>query len=63
MKLDKTTESLLIFLVSFVILLSAFYVSRVAVIDFVSSEYHQDMDLTGARLSDLVYATVNRTSH
>ncbi|MBE5827319.1 MAG: HD domain-containing protein [Butyrivibrio sp.] len=62
MKLDKTTESLLIFLVVFVILLSAFYVSRVTVVDYVSSEYHLEMDLTGARLSDTVYAVVERTS-
>ncbi|WP_024865353.1 HD-GYP domain-containing protein [Butyrivibrio sp. FCS014] len=62
MKLDKTTESILIFLISFVFIISAYYVSRVAVVDYVSSEYHLEMDLTGARLSDMVYATVKRSS-
>ena len=62
MKLDKTTETLLIYLVALVILLTAFYVTKVFAIDYVSSEYHLDLDMAGARLSDQVYATVVKSS-
>ena len=61
MKLDKTSETMMIFLVSFVILLTAYYVTRVAALNYVSSEYHLELDMAGARLSDLVYATVNKS--
>ena len=61
MKLDKTTETLLIFIAAFVILLTAFYVDRVCADNNVSSEYTIDMSLTGARLSDGVYATVTKS--
>ena len=40
MKLDKTTETMMVFFVSFVILLTAYYVTRVSTINYVSSEYH-----------------------
>ena len=58
MKLDKTTETLLIFMAAFVILFTAYFVDRVCADNNVSSEYTIDMTLTGARLSDGVYATV-----
>ncbi len=58
MKLDKTTETLLIFMAAFVILITAYYVDRVCSYNNVSSEYTIDITLTGARLSDGVYATV-----
>lgn len=58
MKLDKTTETLLIFMAAFVILITAYFVDRVCSDNNVSSEYTIDITLTGARLSDGVYATV-----
>ena len=58
MKLDKTTETLLIFAAVFVTLVTAYLVERVCADNNVSSEYAIDMSLTGARLSDGVYATV-----
>ena len=61
MKLDKTTETLLIFMAAFVILLTAYFVDRVCADNNVSSEYTIDMTLTGARLSDGVYATVAKS--
>ena len=62
MKLDKTAETMMIFFVSFVILLTAYYVSRVAAIDYVSSEYHLELDIAGARLSDTIFANVSKTT-
>ncbi|WP_022764606.1 HD domain-containing phosphohydrolase [Butyrivibrio sp. XPD2006] len=61
MKLDKTTETLLIFMAAFVILFTAYFVDRVCADNNVSSEYTIDMTLTGARLSDGVYATVAKS--
>lgn len=58
MKLDKTTETLLVFVAVFVTLVTAYLVERVCADNNVSSEYAIDMSLTGARLSDGVYATV-----
>lgn len=58
MKLDKTTETLLIFMAAFVILITAYFVDRECSYNNVSSEYTIDITLTGARLSDGVYATV-----
>ncbi len=58
MKLDKTTETLLIFVAVFVTLVTAYLVEKVCADNNVSSEYAIDMSLTGARLSDGVYATV-----
>ncbi len=57
MKLDKTTERLLIFIAALVIIITAYYVEDVAVRNNVSLEYSGDLSLTGARLSDSVYAT------
>ena len=61
MKLDKTTETLLIFVSAFVILCTTYYVDRVCVENIVSSDYTIDLSLTGARLSDGVYAILSKT--
>jgi hypothetical protein len=61
MKLDKTTETLLIFMAAFVIMFTAYFVDKVCMDNNVSSEYTIDMTLTGARLSDGVYATVAKS--
>ena len=61
MKLDKTTETLLIFLAAFVVLFTALFVNKVCADNNVSSEYTIDLSLTGAKLSDGVYATVSRS--
>ena len=60
MKLDKTTESLLIFMAALVILITAYYVEEICVSNNVSLEYSGDLSLTGARLSDSVYATAQK---
>ena len=62
MKLDKNTETLLIYIASFIILLTALFVDRVCADNNVSSEYSTDLSLTGARLSDGVYATVAKSA-
>ncbi|MBO6196189.1 MAG: HD domain-containing protein [Butyrivibrio sp.] len=61
MKLDKTTETLLVFVAVFVTLITAYLVERVCADNNVSSEYAIDMSLTGARLSDGVYASVAKS--
>ncbi|MBP3824946.1 MAG: hypothetical protein ILA11_04360, partial [Butyrivibrio sp.] len=61
MKLDKTTETLLVFVAVFVTLVTAYLVERVCADNNVSSEYAIDMSLTGARLSDGVYASVTKS--
>ena len=61
MKLDKTTERLLLFIAVFVTLFTAYLVEQVCVDNNVSSEYTIDMNLTGARLSDGIYATVAKS--
>jgi HD-GYP domain-containing protein (c-di-GMP phosphodiesterase class II) len=60
MKLDKTTESLLIFIAALVIIITAYYVEDICVRNNVSLEYTGDLSLTGSRLSDSVYATVEK---
>ncbi len=60
MKLDKTTESLLIFMAALVILITAYYVEEICVRNNVSLEYTGELSLTGARLSDSVYATAQK---
>lgn len=61
MKLDKTTETLLIFVAAFVILFTAYYADKVGAINNVSAEYNKKLSLTGARLSDGVYASVTKS--
>ncbi len=61
MKIDKTTETMLIFFSVLVILLTAYYVERVCSENTVAAEYATDISLTGARLSDKVYADMNKS--
>ena len=61
MKLDKTTETLLIFLTAFVVLFTALFVNKVCADNNESSEYTVNLSLTGAKLSDGVYATVSKS--
>ena len=56
MKLDKTSETLLVFMAVLVIIVTAYYVEDISLRNNVSLEYNQDMSLTGARLSDKVYS-------
>ncbi len=60
MKLDKTTESLLIYFAALVILITAYYVEEVCVNNNVSLEYSDNLSLTGSRLSDSIYATAQK---
>ncbi len=62
MNLDRTTETILIFLSVLVILFTALYVERVAMRNNVSSEQRAVISLTGTRLSDKVYASLTTDS-
>ena len=62
MKLDKTSETLLIFLSVLFIILTAYYVERVCSENTVTAEYRADLPLTGARLSDTIYIEMNKSS-
>ena len=62
MKLDKTTETILVFLSVLVVLLTAYYVERVCAENTVAAEYSADISLTGAKLSDNVYAKMEKTA-
>ena len=61
MKLDKTMETMLIFLSVLAIILTAYYVEIVCSDNTIASEYSADLSLTGARLSDEVYASMDIT--
>ena len=62
MKLDKTTETILIFLSVLVILFTGLFVMRQILGNRVNDTYKNTLSLGGARLSDEVYVTVNRIS-
>ena len=61
MKLDKTTETLLIFITVLFILITAYYVERICSENTVAAEYSEHLSLTGARLSDKVFAEMEKT--
>ncbi len=61
MNLDRTTETILIFLSVLVILFTALYVERVALRNNVASEYRANISLTGSRLSDEVFVTLTES--
>jgi HD-GYP domain-containing protein (c-di-GMP phosphodiesterase class II) len=60
MKLDKTSETLLVFMAVLVIIVTAYYVEDISLRNNVSLEYNQDMSHTGVRLSDKVYSTCQK---
>jgi hypothetical protein len=62
MKLDKTSETFLIFIVSLVLIITAYYVNMVASVNNASSKFDTELGLGGARLSDTVYATATKAS-
>lgn len=62
MKIDKTVEMLLVFLAALSIIITAYEVERIGVSNNVSAEYYTEISLIGSRLSDEVYATMNRSS-
>ncbi len=61
MKLDKTTETMLIFLSVLAIIFTAYYVEVICSQNTLASEYSSYLSLTGSRLSDEVYATMDIT--
>ncbi len=61
MKLDKTTEIMMIFMAVLMILATAWYVEKIYSENRVIQEYSMDFSLTGARLSDAVYASMVKT--
>ena len=61
MKLDKTTETMLIYLSVLAIIFTAYYVEVVCSQNTIASEYSSFLSLTGARLSDEVYASMDVT--
>ncbi|MBQ7615791.1 MAG: HD domain-containing protein [Butyrivibrio sp.] len=62
MKLDKTTETMLVFFSVLVILLTAYYVERIASNNTVAQQKNMNLSLTGARLSDEVFAVLDKTA-
>ncbi len=62
MRLDKTTETLLVFAAIFIILITALYVDDICVKNSVTSQYNKELSLTGSRLSDYVYANVQKVN-
>ncbi len=61
MKLDKTTETLLTFLSVLIILITAWYVEKIFSDNRVNHELYMEFSLTGARLSDEVYASMSKS--
>ncbi len=62
MNLDKTKNTILMFIAVLTMLTTAALVNNVALKNDISAEYITDMNLTGAKLSDEVYATVKKVS-
>ncbi|SFC44250.1 HD-GYP domain-containing protein [Butyrivibrio sp. YAB3001] len=62
MKVDKTINSFLLYLAVFSMLITGYYVNRIALSNNVAGEYVTQISLTGSRLSDKVYATVSKNS-
>lgn len=62
MKLDKTIETFWIYIVSLVIILTAYYVNIVASTNTAAAKYEAELGLCGARLSDEIYATSSKIS-
>ncbi len=62
MRLDKTTETFLIFAVSLFLLLVLYKVEGIAEENSVASKYEEELSLTGARLSQDVYASMEKKS-
>ncbi|MBR4356545.1 MAG: HD domain-containing protein [Butyrivibrio sp.] len=61
MKFDKTVNTFLTLLSVLMILITAFYVERLITHNNVSSVYTSKLSLTGAKLSDDLYAKVSKT--
>ena len=62
MKFDKTVSMLMTLLSILMILITAFYVERLITQNNVSSVYSSKLSLTGAKLSDKLYANVSKVS-
>jgi HD-GYP domain-containing protein (c-di-GMP phosphodiesterase class II) len=62
MRIDKTINAFLMFIAVLVMLITAYYVERVAAENNVSANYSLELPLTGSRLSDKVYASVTKLS-
>lgn len=62
MKLDKTTETILIFLAALVIIVTGLFVQRQASNNKVVDTYEKNLSLVGSRLTDKVYASVERSN-
>ena len=61
MKFDKTVNTFLTLLSVLMILITAFFVERLITHNNVSSVYTSKLSLTGAKLSDDLYAKVSKT--
>lgn len=62
MRIDKTINTLLMFLAVLAMLITAYYVNDIAIRNNVRTEYTTEMSLTGSRLSDRVYTTMTKLS-
>ena len=61
MKTDKSINFFLMFIAILMMLTTAYYVNRIALRNNVSLKVDEALSLTGARLTDKVYATVEKT--
>ncbi len=61
MKIDKTLNTFFLYFAILIILITAYYVDKVAVENNVHSRYEAVISLTGAKLSDELYGTVRTT--
>ena len=62
MKIGKTANTIFMFLAVLMMLFTAYYVDRVAQENNIADEFYMDLPLTGARLSDKIYATAKKKS-
>lgn len=62
MKADRTVNRILMFVAVLMMLLTGYYVNRIAIRNNVKTEYSTNLSLVGSRLSDKIYANVFKLS-
>ena len=62
MKIDKSSNTMLMFLAVLMVLITGFFAYEKAINNTVNTEFNTSFSLTGAKLSDKVYATVDKNS-
>lgn len=62
MKIDRTTNSIMMYVAIFIMLVTAYFVESIAVTNNVKSQFEGEISLAGSRLSDKIYATATKLS-